>query len=441
MERREVDVLQLNKAPLDAVSLTYAREIFEHEGVKSVKLLPESFTKDKYIHEKYKVTIPSSCRITTDINYLYPQFRSRGIHCGMIAVALPISENELSEKFFKKIQDTLLDNLFYYTMYRLRMPIFSQAYDLSHTEFINVIQYGPNAVNRKYNFREGDLNVLEYAPFNEVDLASKKYLLNDKWLTRRTVRMRHSFGKYFGGNHFFELQVVSGGDAETFGLRKKQVVAMFHSGCQSLEDVVRVDLRDKFIRSNIYQCVSRGSDMYEAFFTAQQLLINLISTYRMVSFVRIRDIVEEVYKTGDSRIVVEKGHNSIQEEIVGGESTLVYRHNAEQLSSNNIAIVSGDKQHRSYLVRGGSNISDFGDTIDHGIGGLLRNKKRDDIATGDHVTTVKSRRGIRGSFFVETNNLPIFTNPIEEEYLAYMRQLDLINSYVSLRPIFNIKYV
>jgi hypothetical protein len=84
--------LRLPDLALDGVTASHAAEIANLESVHSVVVLPDGFTKEKYIAANYKITVPSSSVIVSKQDVLYPQFRSRGIGCGMAAVALPLQK-------------------------------------------------------------------------------------------------------------------------------------------------------------------------------------------------------------------------------------------------------------------------------------------------------------------------------------------------------------
>lgn len=102
-----VKVLELPQIQADDVSRSFADEIGALEGVEGVQSYPDSFTKSKYLGLDYKITTPSSSTIVTKADHLYPQFRSRGIGCGMRAVALPISHEDLDIKLVEGVYGKL----------------------------------------------------------------------------------------------------------------------------------------------------------------------------------------------------------------------------------------------------------------------------------------------------------------------------------------------
>jgi len=437
MENSKIDVLQLNNAPLDDASIAYAKEIAAKEGVEEVILFPDSFTKSKYVAADYKVTVPSSVAIVTDSDHLYPSFRSRGINCGMMIIALPLKEEDLNGEILDELKKVFTYSLPYYIAYRLRLPFFKNKYDLSYDEFLKVLEKGPKSLKDKYKVSDQDLSAFEKVGSEDVDLGESRKYFNPSWLTKRTVRMRHSFGRYFGGNHYFELQVVEDPGPSALGLRKGQIVAMVHTGCQSLEDVVREDLRENFIRKSEYKSVGKDTEMYKAFFLAQSVLTNFIHSYRLATFAMVRDVIEKVTGRGDSRIVLERGHNHVSKE---GDK-LIYRHNAERLNEGNFAIVSGNYNHRSYIVLGGPGASAHISSIDHGIGKIIERSQKNSVNTDKRVKLERYKRGLAGMVFSESTEVPLIENSIVSEYFRLMSEKGIVKGMATLRPIFNLKYM
>lgn len=440
MEESSIQALRIEGYRLDKESEKYAKEIAREPGVKDLVLFPDAFTKEKYSNATYKVTVPSSAVIVSEENTLYPQFRSRGINCGMMVIALPIVEGDLHKYLFRELENTFLYTIPYYLNYRLRQPFVKKKTDLSYKEFLNVLQDGAFALKEKHNIKTEDLEKMEWKGRKEhVDIKALKKIARSTWLKKRTVRMRYSFGRNFTGNHYFELQVVEEDNPE-LNLKKGQVVAMVHSGCQSLEDVVREDLRREYITQNKFIPAPKESEMYDAFFLAQNTLMNLISAYRAITFVLVRDLIKELYGDDGSYLVLERGHNHVQKETINGENKLVYRHNAEKLEQGGFAIVSGDQSHGSYIVKGGTNTNSYYNTIDHGLGNLLEFSKDREEKTRHGVQIIRAKNGINHNLFKKKSIAPYLINEVESEYISFMKEKGIIDSHTKLRPVFNLKF-
>ena len=430
-DKNKLDIIELPEFSLDNPSKEYAKEILSQDGVERVLLFPDSFTKSKYVGAEYKTTIPSSVVIQTDTEHLYPSFRSRGINCGMMLVSLPIEEKDLTEDLINKIKKAFLYSLPYYTSFRLRLPFLKGKYDLSYKEFLKVLEGGAPSLKSKLNVLQEDIVKLEGGGVaNNLNIDEAKKYFNSKWLNRRTVRMRHSFGRYFGGNHYLEIQIVEDVGSDKLGLKKGQVVVMLHTGCQSLEDVVRPDLRENFIRQKSYKSVNKNSEMYKAFFMAQKALLNLIRAYRLTSFAMLRDIFGS-----ETKIVLERGHNYVSEE----KGKLIYRHNAERLKDGGFAIVSGNFKHSSYVVEGGDGVEDHMHSIDHGIGSILKRAEKNEKKKGENVRILRSKRGLYS--ILKEGNEALIENSVIKDYFALMERKGIVKANrAKLRPILNLKY-
>ena len=217
-------------------NLKFAEEISFLDGVKEIILLPDSFTKDKYMKANYKATIPSSSVILSKANKFYPQFKSRGINCGMMTVLLPIDKSELNKKFIKELQKKLTHGFLYHIFYMLRLPFFRKEKDLTKTDFFNVLEGNIGSVLKKYEIKDANLPIIEKTSLKELS----KYI-NKKWLNK-TVRLRYFFGRYFGGNHFFEIQEVVKVDKNSHnveGIKEGQLFITFHTGGEALQDIIK----------------------------------------------------------------------------------------------------------------------------------------------------------------------------------------------------------
>jgi hypothetical protein len=161
--------------------------------------------------------------------------------------------------FDKQLSDALCKvlsyNALYYLAYRLRLPIFPGAADLSYSDFVGIVTT------------------------DDIALSNLKQQLEAKWFTNRTVRLRRCFGRYFGGNHFFEVLVNKHVEPE-LGIKSEQLVALFHTGCQGLEAMIPTGLREEYLYQPTYKSTVAGEHMYEAFFTAQGVLNRYVKAYR-----------------------------------------------------------------------------------------------------------------------------------------------------------------
>lgn len=441
----KIKQIRLKNFPLDADSENFAKEIAGHAGVEKVALFPDSFTKEKYLKAGYKVTIPSSAAIATDQEHFYPQFRSRGINCGMMAIALPLLEEELSDKTAEKIFQAVTYPFFYYAGYRLRLPLFSRKYDLSASELDSVFSGGVKFFAASRGINEENLEAFEtMALAGETNWFELKKRLNKNWLEKRTVRLRHSFGRYFGGNHFLEIQCaddINEQEAGQFALKRGQVVILLHAGGESLEDLVSTELRDKYIKTNFFSFVPKDSPEYKVFSAAHSMLMNYGYAYRLASFAIVNDAVKKILgKENECRVILDKSHNHFMKENLDSGKKIVYRHNAERLFPNEFALLSGTFNHKSYIVKGQDGLKNTLFSVDHGLGKVLDSSGKKDNNIGDIVKLYRFKNGLKYGVFLEKKETPELENESANQYFEIMAGENILKPVVSLKPLYNMKF-
>jgi len=445
-QNQKIRMIRLKDFPLDKASSYFAKEIAAQRGVNKVVLFPDSFTKEKYLHAGYKITIPSSSAIASQINYFYPQFRTRGINCGMTAMALPLRRDELSQKFINNLFNKILYSLFYYFSYRFRQPLITNHYDLSLNEFYSILEKGAKAYAEIHNLNPEDVKNIEFSGiFKEVNLKSAKIYLNNKWLNQRTIRLRNSFGRYFGGNHFFEIQTVENVNSNcklSSVLKKDQVVIMYHTAGEALEDVVNQEWRNKYINIQNYQAIKPDNRAYQGFFTALNVAMNYGYAYRLATFAIINKAVKEIFgEQKECHLLLDKSHNHFRKENVNGQDMIIYRHNAECLLPKELAILSGNLDHPSYIVEGDDNMADCLYTIDHGLGGILEWSKDKGNNTDNEVKLYRYKKGIKAIGAKRVKRVPLVYNKFVDEYFKIMSENKILKPVVKLRPLINLKYL
>jgi len=437
--------IRIPTLPLDEQSQKFLKEISGLPNVEEVIVLPDSFTKDKYIRTGYKSTIPSSIAIATKKDILYPQFRSRGINCGMMVIALPLRREDLSPYIIHKIFKPFLYNFFYLLDYKLRTGFIKEKYDLNLEDFNSVLEGGANFFAEKFHVNDSELKSFERnGKWENINLENVKQYLNSDWLTKRSVRLRHSFGRYFGGNHFFEIQeVVENIDTAGIPLEKGQLVIMCHTAGDSLEDVIKPELRDEYIRKDTFVGVEKGNVMYDAFFIAQSLLMNYGYAYRLATFALVKDLFQKHFSHFNfPYVVLDKSHNHVTEESIENKDLLVYRHNAERLKVNEYAILSGSWDAASYIVKGGLGTNDTLFTVDHGLGHILESSKNMAKASNKFVNFYRYKKGLRVPYILtRSQKHPIIENKSIESYFTTMRENDILSPVATLRPVVNMKFV
>jgi len=433
---------RIDGMPLDKASSFFADEILSQPGVKNVVILPDSFTKEKYLVAKNKVTIPSSIAITSSIDNFYPLFRSRGINCGMSLVALPIDKRDLDDKFLQSLFDKINYSIAYYINYRLRLSFIKNKYDLSSADFFGVLEKGAPYFADKFSLQNIGLENIEFGgQFKEINLKEQRKYLNDSWLDKRSIRLKNSFGRYFGGNHFLEIQEVVSSE-ESLGLHVGQLVVMFHTAGESLEDVIAPNIREKYINQTEYKSINSSDEDFKYFSTALAVLMNFGFAYRLATAAIIDDLVKDSFGSDkQAKIIIDRSHNHFIEENINNQKIIAYRHNAERLLPGGMSILSGDRNHPSYILKAGNSIDKTFYTIDHGLGSIIDYQK--DLAEVNKKNNVKIyrfKKGLKNSSFHTKFEEDLIYNNIVDKYFSLMSQEDIAHKIAEFKPLINIKF-
>ena len=416
----------------------YLQEIEKLHGVQDLIVFPDAFLKDKYKEAAYKTTIPSSMAIRSSEECLYPQFRPRGIGCGMMSIVLPWKKDDVSEEKIIELFDQLAYSYMYYALYRLRIPFGGTKHDLTASEFYKIVTDGFAYGSKRFSVDIEHDNSIELTyKTNSVSSDDIDTYLNKDWFTKRTARLRHSFGRYFGGNHYAEVQEVQN-DVTIGGkkLEKGQLMLSIHTGCLSLIDIIKPKFVEQTITQQSYTCVAKDDEAYRAFFVGQQVLLNYTHMYRLATFAIVRDFIKK-YSTKDPYILLERAHNYTVQDTNGGES-LIYRHNVNALQEDDYALLSGRYDFDSYIIQGKGKQTSNLNSVDHGVGYILKKDMSIRELSDSKVTLLRYTKGLRNRKTMSSTQL--LDSSLVSSYIAYMQKNEYFDSIVGLRPIYNMKY-
>lgn len=295
-----------------------------------------------------------------------------------------------------------------------------------------------------------------------------------------TTRMgRCEMGLNFGGNHFLEVQVVDEVlDADhAFGLRKGQVVVMYHLGPGPFSATLlhhysrRTKLKPARVpmffaskllfhflqrfgktkvsrswalhfRRNRWTPFPVASEEGRLFRRVLAMALNFGYAYRLATVRAIMDGVHEaVSPTTRTDLLCDVSHNGITEEVWGGRRGWIARHNACRLTPGGPAIVAGAHDVVSYLGLGLDGGADGRrHSYDHGAGNLIDHFREQGRLTEEPHAVLRMRM-TRGKNAELTRNeaVPLRSQEPIDLVMDCLERNSIVRPVVRLRPIGNFK--
>lgn len=442
------------------------QELAGHAFVTSVLGLPDR-------HQKGSMEVPSSIGIATR-GVIVPEFTSVAVNDGMGVIATDLDARELTpariEALFARIGSHASGHVLERNRYSLDGPALRR-----------VLVEGGRGVVERYGFEPGVVERMENRacialpgdPVRAIERCVPPVLLHERVTASE-------MGLNFGGNHFLELQVVDQirdeAAARAWGLRRGQVVVMYHLGPGPFSgtllhhfsrrtklDPARVpafflsklgfhflqragdgSLASKWrahFRQNGLTALPEDSPEGLAFRSALAMAMNFGYAYRLAT---VRAVLDGLHETVSSRVhahlLFDISHNGITQESLGGEPCWVARHNACRLVPGAPTIVAGAWDVPSYLGVGVSNDDGRLHSYDHGAGHLIEEARAAGrlAPTSDTVTRVRMTRG-RDARVVRSHSVTVLDAAPIDRLMDRLDQEALMRRAVRLRPIGNLK--
>jgi RNA-splicing ligase RtcB len=464
--RRERSPVQLLSARGTPDQHDHARlaEIAALPCVASVLALPD-------LHQKAHMEVPSSLAITTR-GAVVPEFTSVAINDGMGVVATDMREAELTEERIVRLLMSI-------NSHSAAHPLDTNRYSLSADGLREAALYGGRFAATRYGFDLDVLASMELGGQLPVPGPLESWSEVVPWLAGSRL-CRSEMGLNFGGNHFLELQVVDqvldGVVAARWGLRRDQVVVMYHLGPGPFGATLlhHFSRREKlsaarvplfFLLKLFFHYAARrghGSSSLkwkhhfrrnrwtayppdsEAGLLVRQaiaLATNFGFAYRLATVAAIRDgLAEAVSPRVGSQLLCDVSHNSLYPETWEGQPAWVARHNACRRERGAPAIVAGAHDVPSYLGRGSAVGSDVLHSYDHGAGHLIDRSRREGRLepAGGTVLRLAMTRG-RAARLRRGERVPLRSSAPIDQLMECLEESEVIEPIVRLRPIGNLK--
>lgn len=391
-------------------------EIAALPRVREVVVFPDVHLKEKYTNLGYRVDVPSSIAILTE-NCLYPQFRP-GINCGMSLVKTDLFyENSLLprlEKVLLNLNKGLVRNFFNL----FRFPL-KDKYSLADEQFQKICQE-------------------EMADFDYSGIRPE-------WRSG-TLRLKRKMGKHFGGNHFLEFQTVEQvfdqETAEKWGIKKGQIMILYHTAGDPLDDILEKEILRKAIYQPHFVRLEASSREAKIILKAIKILTNYGFAYRQTTYSILKDLFAKVFGSqANLQLFSDHSHNSVEEiKKDSNNPFFLYRHNVNKVEEGLPVTLSGSFNLRSYVNKGSRGAEEFLYSCDHGYGDLL--KKFTQEKDGDsQVRRILFKNGINLPFFVKKEKVPLERSPAADHLLSLFKEKDISSQVFSLKPIVNFKFV
>jgi len=373
-------------------------EIVRLPGVDRVVLLPDVHLKEKYVRAGYKATVPSSAVIVSDPDALYPQFRSRGLGCGMMIVGTGL-QLDGSESETRRVLRALPAYWSNSALGRPGLPRGTRnTFVMSADDMLQMSARGAPWVAEQFGlshealggfFRGGSfLTEHELAGLSPDDLSPE-------WVAGRR-RDGGQLGLDLDGNHFLEAQVVQDvpQGLPDRSLEPGELVFLYHGACNGLASLLRSELVPDLVERRRYASFRQDSPEYDLVLRAVRLLLNWSAASRCLVLARLRRLLSRCFPGLEPerlRCVSEAPHNSILVEADDDGRRIVYRHNAVPMDPGHPTIVSGRNDHLSYLILAGPAAERSWRTLDHGVGAILARRPGSEYRR----TPLSSRRSER----------------------------------------------
>ena len=356
-----------------------SNEIEQLPGVNKIVLLPDVHLKQKYVKADYKITVPSSAVISSEVDSFYPQFRSRGIGCGMMIIGTGLTIDDLpggTETLLKKFPSYLTNNT---PVYPDNIPKKRTSFALSEDDIIQMCLRGAPWVCQEFGlsgeiaqnfwkngsfFSESERNNFSWEGFNQ------------QWTLGQATDGRR-IGLDLTGNHFLEAQYVhtTPTNSEDLRLKKREIAFMYHGSCNGLEWVLEQKIINRTIKLPIFEKIMSNNKDYDLIFQAIKVLLNWSAAARCLVVARLKSLLQVIFPStpyNNFRCVSELPHNTVFIESINGKQKIIYRHNAVPIIPGQPIIVSGRYDHPSYLFAPGESPEHSLNTLDHGIGAILK---------------------------------------------------------------------
>jgi tRNA-splicing ligase RtcB len=322
------------------------------EGVRSADLVVPPVVLPDFYH-KHNMEMPSSIAVATR-DSIRPTLTSASVNCGMALITFDSGKPATDQitRFYDRIRSTY------------PFPPTARR-DLTLDEVVRCAVHGAEFAVDRWNLDPDELLAIEEGGRIDLEAYGGERRVREEvpWLVLQLSRMR--FGGIGPSNHFVELQeveeVLEPVTAARLGVHEGQIALQFHAGGGVLTGAIGAlfgprrggngmlksimrgqkplhhlagartfkELRDRLTLYFAEECppVPRHSAEGERLMVSNAVAMNYGFAFRQRTYAALREMAADCFGSS-SRLIVDSPHNSIYDEEVAGEMSVVHRHNS-----------------------------------------------------------------------------------------------------------------
>jgi len=279
------------------------------DQVKNVAMLPGIVEKSIAMpdaHQGYGFPIGGVAAFDIEEGIVSPGGVGYDINCGVRLLATNLTKDQ-----FLKKREQVLNDLFKAVPSGVGKE---SEFKLDSKELDEVLNTGVNwAVKKGYATRDDIQHVEDNGYIKNAD--------STKISPKAKSRGKAQLGSLGSGNHFLEVQEVESifneKIAQTYGLKKDQIVVMIHSGSRGMGHQTASDYIHKMEKAFGFKhlpdrelaCAPLKDQLAQDYIKAMNASANFAFTNRQLITYQIRKVFDKYFKNCDIKIVYDIAHN------------------------------------------------------------------------------------------------------------------------------------
>jgi len=375
-------------------------------------------------HQGYGMCIGGVAAFDLNKGVISPGATGYDINCGIRLLKTNLMKKDLKNKE-KKILEKLYD----------KIPSGvgrGSPFNLNYKQLDDVLEQGAKYLVEKGFGIEEDLKHIE----ENGTLKGESSKVSERAKKRGIGQL----GTLGAGNHFLEIQVVdeifNEKVAEKFGLKKGQIVIMFHCGSRGLGHQVASDyiklMEKKYGFENLpdRELINAPikSKLGKDYLSAMNCAANYAFANRQLITYWIRESLSEIFSKIKIDVVYDVCHNiaKIEEHIVDGkkQEVCVHRKGATRSFDKQPVLIPGSMGTSSYVLVGTkkAELETFGSTV-HGAGRVKSRMSALKDNKGEAVKKDLNKQGIE----VKSSNLKFLAEEAPNAYKDVDEVVDVVD--------------